>query len=69
MGNVVIRVAVDLKIFDILAESADPVTTRELAEKTGADYILLGAFILPMFIPGQIYHQTILTYVAAFKPA
>ncbi|KAL9119115.1 MAG: hypothetical protein Q9187_004328 [Circinaria calcarea] len=41
VGNIVIRIAVDLGIFDILVKSPDPVTTKALAEKTGADYTLL----------------------------
>lgn len=44
-----IRIAVDLKIFDILVKSTDPMTAKELAEKTGADDILLGTSILIMF--------------------
>lgn len=41
-----IRVGLDLKLFDLLGESRDPVTVDELATKTGAAPTLLGKHVL-----------------------
>jgi hypothetical protein len=41
----IIRVALDLKLFEILAEREDSMKVEELAEKTGAEGKLLGECI------------------------
>jgi len=42
-----IRVGIDLKLFDILCEARGPLTTKQLAEATGAAPVFLGSFIKP----------------------
>jgi hypothetical protein len=37
-----IRVGIDLKIFDLLADSQSPLSLEQLTQATGADPVLLG---------------------------
>jgi hypothetical protein len=41
------RVAIDLKLFDIIAESKGAITSTELANKTGVEEQLLGKMTKP----------------------
>jgi hypothetical protein len=41
------RVAIDLKLFNIIADSKEPISSAELATKTGAEEQLLGKFTKP----------------------
>jgi hypothetical protein len=38
----IIRVGVDLKLFEMLASNKSPMTVERLAQRTGADMVLLG---------------------------
>lgn len=40
--NATIRIGIDLKLFDILCEAPGPLTTKQLAEATGATPVFLG---------------------------
>jgi len=41
LNTVLIRIAIDLKIFKLMVEKERPLTLKELADMTGADYALL----------------------------
>ena len=45
MGLVAIRLAVDLGLFKVLADSQEPKSIQQLAEATGADATLLGRIL------------------------
>jgi len=45
MDTVMIRIAIELNIFKLLIKNDGPMSTRELAQATGADYTLLGRIL------------------------
>lgn len=61
-----VRIAIDLKLFDIAVAAGSPLTTNELAEKTGADAQLVGR-ILRMLTGVSLFTETALDTFAA-KP-
>ncbi|KAL2221344.1 O-methyltransferase-domain-containing protein [Thermoascus aurantiacus ATCC 26904] len=60
-----IRVGLDLKLFDILGESRDPVTVDELATKTGAAPTLLGRLLRYLASIGTIKETAKDTFTAS----
>ena len=45
MNSALMRIAIDLNVFKLLVEKIEPMSTKELAEVTGADRALLGRIL------------------------
>ena len=63
MNTVLLRIAIDLNIFKLLVEKEEPMSTKELAEVTGADRVLLGRILRCLAATNVLEEVEVETYV------